>query len=429
MSKVMEQKSSSSTKVVYLAWGVLTLFFFYQYIIRVLPGVMIEEIRHEFKLTADQFSTMGSWYLYAYSLLQIPLGIIVDKIGIKKTVLASILLCSGGALLMGTSEFFWLTKISRLMAGAGSACAFMCALKIVADNLPAGQRGLLLGGTLTAGTIGALIAGKPLVLTVDLIGWREVLLFTAALGLPIWLIAFFILPKKSSNPSAAPTKSLTDLLREIPGILKNRPVMLYALLAIGLYTPLSALADLWGTAFIKQKFNLPKADAANTTMMMYLGLALGSLTLPFIAEKKHMLNRLIQICGLALLSLFAFMLYGPLLPHWGLVLTMISLGFFCGAEMMCFTGALLYTNESNSGTTLGVVNTLNMLGGAILQSLIGTFLDFQWDGAFDPSGVRIYSTHEFVVALSILIAVISLCCLLSLCLKEPKNSHPHGQSH
>lgn len=417
-----EHQEHQKITVAVLAWASVALFFFYQYILRVSPGVMIDEIRHDFNLTADQFGTLGSFYLYAYSLLQIPLGIIVDRIGVRRTILGSIILCLGGSTLMASSEVFIYAQISRIMIGAGSASAFMCSLKIIADRLPPGSRGFLMGATLTLGTVGALVAGKPLVYLLDSYGWRTTMLYTTIVGVVILIFAYIFLPKRKKGLSEISQETLKSVWSNVLSVVKNRQVMLYAFLAVGVYTPLSALADLWGTAFLMQKFSLPRGEAAHTTMMLYIGLAIGSLIMPWICEKYKILNITIQVCGIAILGLFAFLLYGPVISGTGLMLVLVPLGFFCGAEMMCFTGALFYSNPNNSGITIGVVNTLNMLGGAILQQFIGYSLDLQWYGLLDDNGIRLYTSHQFVVALSVLTIVVIICCVASLKLSKRKSS-------
>lgn len=416
-----KHQDHQSITVAVLAWGTVALFFFYQYILRVSPGVMINEIRHDFGLTADQFGTLGSFYLYAYALLQIPLGIIVDRIGVRRTIVGSIILCLGGSTLMALSHIFAFAQLSRIMIGAGSASAFMCSLKIIADRLPPGSRGFLMGLTLTLGTVGALVAGKPLVYLLDTFGWRSAMFYTTIVGAFILIFAFIFLPKRQKGRPSLEQETIESIGKNVLSIIKNRRVMLYAFLAIGVYTPLSALADLWGTAFLMQKFALPRAEAAQTTMMLYIGLAIGSLFMPWLCEKYNILNLTIQICGVGILGLFAFLLYGPVISGSQLMFVLIPLGFFCGAEMMCFTGALLFSNPNNSGVTIGVVNTLNMLGGAVLQQFIGYNLDFQWSGLLDDQGIRLYTSHQFVIALSILSIVVLICCVASLKLRKQKS--------
>ena len=402
-----------STRQAGFAWATCALFFFYIYILRVTPGVMIDDLRHEFSLTAEQFSTFGAYNLYAYALLQIPIGILVDRLGVRLMVSCSIGLCIMGTILLGYTETLLLAQLSRIMVGAGSATAFMCSLKIAADYFPQGRRGLLMGMTLAIGTIGALSAGKPLVLLLDVIGWRQTILATTLLGIPLLIMGLMLLPTKPTATSSAP-KDTQPVRRQLLTIFKNRTVMLYAFLAIGLYTPLSSLADLWGTAFLMQKYELPRASAAQTSMMMYLGMAIGSICLPWFCEKYNILNRGIQVCGVCLFALFTLILYGPHFSPITLVILLLALGFFCGAEMMCFTGALQNSQPQISGLTIGVVNTLNMLGGAILQQVIGFGLDWQWQGAVDAYNVRTYNTEEFVFALTSLLIIMGICCLASL---------------
>ncbi len=417
--KIVERENNTLF-IVYLGWFAIALFYFYQYILRVAPGVLVTDLKQTFHLTAEQFSTLGAFYLYAYSLCQIPLGILVDYIGVRKTVVASVVLTLGGAFLLSVATSLGMLQLSRILVGVGSACAFMCSLKLVVDYLPIGKRGFLMGATLTLGTLGAIVAGKPLALLADYTGWRESISYAAYLGLIILLVALLGLPKprKESLMPRSPdlTRAITQSLIEV---VKTPPVMVYAVLAIGVYTPLSVLADLWGVSFLMQKYDLSRAVAAETTMMMYFGLAMGCLILPWLSEKYHFLNRSIQASVLGVLVIFALLLYGPLLPLPVLQFVLILLGIFCGAEMLCFAGASRYTHVRNVGTTLGVVNTLNMLGGGLLQQLIGWLLDSVWSGKMEE-GVRIYSTNEYTIALSVLVFVIAICCALSFRLPRDK---------
>lgn len=399
----------------YIAWMATALFYFYQYILRVSPSVMVTDLRQDFKMTAEEFSSLGAIYLYAYSLLQIPLGILIDTVGVRKTVTWSIALCIAGSCTLMWADNLLLVQFSRFLVGAGSASAFMSALKIAADHLPSGKRGLFMGATLTLGTVGALTAGKPLVYMIEASGWRSTVFFTACLGIAILILAFVFLPPHKNNlDKRITTYSVKETLEAIKGILKNRSVMTYAVLAVGLYTPLSVLADLWGTAFLMQKFELTRAVAAQTSMMMYVGLAVGSLLLPWICERWRILDHAIKICSLGILITFGLILFGPNMTATGIISLLIMLGIFCGAEMMCFTGAVQHTHSGNSGLTIGVVNTLNMLGGAVLQQAIGFLLDSLWSGEIDANGVRQYSNDDFVTALSLLLVVIIFCVVVSL---------------
>lgn len=401
-------------RTAYIAWFVIALFYFYQYILRVTPGVMIDEVRETFRITAEQFSTLGAFYLLGYSLLQIPLGVIVDRIGVKRMSLYSIVLCIIGSLLFGVTTHFWLAQVSRFIVGVGSASAFMCALKYISDHFTPGNRGFLMGATLALGTVGAVLSGRSVKYISSTEDWTDVLVVSAAVGAGVFLLIWLYVKENAHDPYASlNTKKFKQVIEDVWKIMCNKTIIIYAILAIGLYTPLSALADLWGTAFIKQKYGISKEDAAGITMLMYIGLTIGSLTLPWIAEKYNKLNLAIMLSGFGILITFASILYLPPFTLLQLEVSLLLLGFFCGAEMMCFTGALFGANRNDSGEIIGVVNTLNMLGGAAVQWLIGWSLDKQWDGMLDSNGIRQYSTDEFTIALTSLTFVIFACCVIS----------------
>lgn len=403
-------------KNLYIAWLIACLFYFYQYMLRVAPNIMAQELRDTFLVKAETFSTLGSLYLLAYSLLQIPIGVMTDRVGVRKVIIASIIICICGSTIFACTTNFTLLQLSRFMIGIGSAPAFMCSLKIIADSFPAGKRGVLVGATLTFGTIGALVSGHILILLVRQCGWRIAAGISSIVGFTVLLLALFTIKNSAirvNQMSHSILYNTTKAIKEgLSAVFGNRKIIIYSLLAIGLYTPLSALADLWGSSFLKMKFNLEYSQAADASLMLYLGLGLGSMILPWLSEKYKMMNEFIIVCGVIILALTTLMIYGPTLQYSLVITLMITIGFFCGSEMICFTAALQYSNK-NSGSIIGIVNTFNMLGNAILQQIIGILLDSNWDGVLNTNGGRIYTLNTFIIAMSSLVVIVLICCVMS----------------
>ena len=95
------------------------------------------------------------------------------------------------------------------------------------------------------------------------------------------------------------------------------------------------------------------------------------------------------------------------------------MGFCCGAEMLCFAAALIHAkNKHNSGEVIGVINTFNMLGGGILEQIVGVLLDYSWSGDIDNAGGKIYCATDFNAALFTLLAIMLLCFILSLFMRH-----------
>lgn len=409
-----------SKKSAYLGWFFISLFFFYQYILRVTPGIITDELRSAFSLTAEQFASLGAIYMYTYAAFQIPLGFIVDRTGIKKVVMISIVLCAMGTFLLAGTDDPGFAQLSRFFMGLGSACAFMSAVKWVADHFPEGKRGFLMGATLTLGTAGALSAGTILVTLVEMLTWRTAVYVTGWMGIGLFIIVGIFM--KSSPPTLTRKLRLPEIRQNIWSVITNKNVLIYAALATGLYTPLSVLADLWGVSFIAQKFGVVRADAAATVMYLYIGLALGCLTLPSFSEKLSLFVTTIRVCIAVILGLFCLVVFGDIGSLALLKGLFLLLGFCAGAEMICFTGAILHGISGQSGLTVGVLNTVNMLGGAILQQLIGKALDAQWTGVVNAEGLRMYTTQHYVNAMGILSGVVLITLIISFAIREKKHT-------
>ncbi len=406
-------KTAKHTNVLYyVAWSLVALFFFYQYILRVSPGIMVVELRQVFKLTAAEFSSLGSIYLLSYSLLQIPLGFILDRIGVRRVIMMAITICMIGTAIFALAQSLWMLQLGRFLIGLGSAPAFISALKLVHDHLPEKQRGLLMGVTLAVGTLGALLSGKCLVALLDSKGWQNTLLLCAGLGGVLLLLIFVLIPRNLEKKFQE--KAANQFKEGIQAIFKQKTLLLYSMIAIGVYTPLCVLADLWGAAYLMEKFALPRATSAQLSLYLYGGLTVGSLLLPWFSVKYGMLKETIQVCVFGLVIAMALLLFTDTMAVWQLAVLLSFIGLLCGAEMICFAGALEYSPLAHSGLALGVINTLNMLGGGLVQQMIGWYLDFEWKGEYAIDGARYYGIADLNAAFTLLIAIIVACGVLTL---------------
>jgi MFS family permease len=412
----------------YFIWFFAALFYAYQYILRVSPNFMVADLRSAFLLSAEEFATLGSFCLVVYSLLQIPVGVLVDKIGPRRVILFSIFLCVIGNIVFTLAHNLYMAQIARVIIGIGSAPAFLCALKIVADNFQPGNRGLLTGLTLTTGVFGASMTAQLVLKISSMYGWRGFMVFSALLGV-LLIICTYIVFRGCGVPEEKIKLNLSfkSMWVELLPLLKDRTIIIYSVLATGLYAPLSTLADLWGTSFLTQKFSLDHSEAAHTSVLIYVGVALGSALLPWLFERYNKIKLGVTVSNCCILVTFGAILYGPVMtiPH--LAAFIIMLGFWCGTESICFTGALQFSHHGDkSGQVIGLVNTLNMLGAAILQQLVGVGLDLQWQGATNKDGLRLYNTQEFVNSLSLLTFTIVACLLISLTIQYMNNDEKNN---
>ena len=413
--KQQPQISFWVSKRPYLIWFAAMIFYCYQYLIRVSPGIMADDIRYHFSIKAEEFASLGSIYLTCYGLMQIPVGVLIGKVGVRIIAMISIIACIIGSFLTAYAESFLMMQFARALIGCGSSTAFMTSLKTISDNFTPGNRAVLIGMTLTMGSIGAIISGYIIPWLLQYFAWQYLWKLAGILGFIILVINMTLMPKqriKVFGNVAQPKKK--SILLELLEIIQDRNLILYSVMAIGLYAPLSVIADLWGMSFMSTKFNLELNKAVQATTMIYIGLAIGSVVIPWIFERHGKLNNGITWSAFLILIPLSFIIYGPHNPPFPIAIPLIILGILCGSEILCYTAALHYAGHNNSGNIIGVMNTLILLGNAVLQQIVGHLLDVNWNGIIDIHGVRVYSMQDFVSSFSVVTVFVLTCWLISL---------------
>src|SRR5665213_3174456 len=67
----------------WLICGIGMLFYCYNYFLRVSPSVMQDDLMQNLHITAYQFGNLAAFYYYAYTPMQIPVGMIYDRFGAR----------------------------------------------------------------------------------------------------------------------------------------------------------------------------------------------------------------------------------------------------------------------------------------------------------------------------------------------------------
>lgn len=418
----MTKQQTPSKRVIYTTWFILSLFFAYQYFIRIGPSIMISELRTAFNLSAVQFALIPAIFAYVYGMIQIPVGLFLDHFGLKNTAVFSIFSCSLGTALFYSSNSIELVYFSRILIGAGAAASLLSALKLIGDYVPRRYQGTLMGLTLAIGTVGALLAGKPQTYLMQQIGWREAGFLSSIAGFVLLFAAIFFIPateKRKQTESYKNTKN--SIIASLKLVLKSRPILVYSLLTFGIYGPFSAISDTWGVALLMEKYSMTRSAAAESVAYTFLGLCIGSFIVPAFFEhiKREKLG--IQLCIVLMGTCVAILIYSTTLSYFTMDTLFFFLGFFSGSEILCFSAISKAAQDTTRGLSLGFTNTLNMTGSALLMHLIGMLLDYFWSGGVSEIGLRIYTSSAYLFSLSLLPIVYGLAFLLSLTLIKLKD--------
>jgi MFS family permease len=411
-----------------LVWSCAALFYLYQFILRVSPSVMLDELMQHFAINATDAGMLAAFSMYFYALFQIPAGFITDLLGVRKVVIGSILFCILGTIIFISTPYFWVASVGRCFLGIGSAAAFLCVGKVSTLWFPPERRSTLLGMTMAIGTVGAWNGSSSLSYLVATIGWRESLLVVTGLGALILGLVYVFLADKLNDKFDAKAHNLdprSPLTHEAFALIRSKVCWQYAVVAMGIYLSISVLADLWGVSFLMGAHNMTKAAAAQTASFIYIGLCAGSLCLTYLGDRYRCRDVIIATSLLGLLLMLYLVIYETQFSGPFLTPLFFGIGFCSGAEMICFSSALDHFDSRLSGTVTGFINCVVMLGGALIQQQTGLLLDYAWTGGVKDDGLRAYSTIEYRTALSLTLATVFISSLFAIwiCLKKSETKN------
>ena len=380
----------------FLVWGLGAALYFIGFFQRVTPAVITRELMTEFAIGAAALGNLSAFYFYSYVGMQIPTGLLVDRWGPRR-----VLTMGAGVAALGTAVFALSTSYAgagfgRLLIGASVGVAFVAMLKLAAHWFAPTRFAMVSGLALLTGMLGAVGAGAPLRLAADAFGWRPVMLggcaLTALLCLLIWwLVRDDPVEKgyRSHAPLAAAPVAGASVMAGLREVLGYRNVRLMFFIAGGFSAPILVFGGLWGVPFLVTHYGVSTAHAALMTSGLLLAWGLGGPVCGALSDRIGR-RKPVYAAGLALsFTGWSLIWLVPGLPLGLLYLVLFIIGIVSGGVILTFSVCKESTPLRLAGTTSGIANMGNMMGGMLLQPAVGWVLDRMWSGQM-AGAARIY---------------------------------------
>lgn len=203
---------------------------------RVVISVLLEPIKHEFKVSDTQLGLLsGLSFALLYSALGLPIARWADRGNRKLLIAGAISVWSAMTVLCAAAGSFWQLLLARIGVGVGEAGATPPAQSLIVDYFPIAQRARAIGIFATSGTVGYLIGlsiGSQLVAAH---GWRVTLVAFGLPGLLIAALVYWVLDEPRQRSDAAVARGSTEDFRTSIGRLAAKRSFLFMLAGFTLY--------------------------------------------------------------------------------------------------------------------------------------------------------------------------------------------------
>lgn len=175
----------TATRVV-LVFG---LAYFLSYAMRAINAVIAPALSADLHLTNADLGLLSAAYFMGFGLMQLPIGVWLDRHGPRRTESALLLFGALGAAIFASSDTLLGVWVGRALIGVGVSACLMAAFKAFRVWYPPERQSQLGSYMLVIGTAGALSATVPVALLLPVVGWRTVFFGVAvALLLAAWVL-------------------------------------------------------------------------------------------------------------------------------------------------------------------------------------------------------------------------------------------------
>ncbi len=352
-----------SRRVAWTMWFIASIFFSYQYILRVMPSIMMQDIVQQFNISSATFGQFSGIYYVCYASMHLPIGIMLDRFGPKKIMTICILMTSAGLLPIIFSESWILLFIGRVLIGMGSSAAILGIFKIIRLIFAEEKFTRMLSFSVMIGLIGAIYGGGPVNYMCSILGYKAVTGIFACIGVVLSIVTYLIVPNITMQQS-------TSILSDIKEVFGNKKVWLICCLAGLMVGPLEGFADVWGGQFLQQVYGFESSVALSFPSAIFVGLCFGAPAMSYIAEKSK--NQLGTIIAAAIIMAVSFIL----LLNGNLSVAVMSFlfiltGICCSYQTNAIYLASTCVRENVIGLTTAVANMIIMVFGYLFHSVIG----------------------------------------------------------
>jgi len=391
---------------IFIFWFIGAFFYLYQSVLKVMPSIIAQDLTVDLNITAMSLGTLGGIYFLAYASLQLPIGVLLDRFGVRRLMTVSISMCAFGAILFSFSNSFYTALFARFIIGMGSSGAFIGTIKLITMWFPERLVPIFTGLTVFVGSMGSVIGNKPMAVLLRYITWRDANQLLAIIGFTLAFICFAFLRNNTAKKNKI--RNFHDLIEGFKQVVKSPQILLIAFFAFFIYLPLSVLADMWGNLFIQRAYGLSRTQASECIQMIYFGVAFGAPAFGLIASIYTNYRIIFRIITISQIPIMAAIIWFKLPNIFALQGTCFLLGILLGGQALKFNAAFAHASPAVSGSIVGFVNMLCMFGGFVFQQLIGILLDIFWDGTMQEGHV-FYTSETFSKALSIHIFALAIC--------------------
>lgn len=336
-------------------------------------------------------SVLLSALMWSHALMQVPAGLVADRLGMRRALRVAMAILVVGNLLPAAGPFLALAVLGRVVTGIGTGLTFVSLMKLIALHAPGGRVGAYQAFFAGLFSFGNILA-YSLIPELLVFGWQWVYLAPGLFSLLVFGMSLGLrLEAGPSSPQKAAPLRRISALRTAWVLGLFHALSWGTMINLGNWIP-SLLAEFWADS--------SPAQLAWGGMLVMLVSGVGRMTGGFVLLRiapLFLANASILILALVFSGLFLAGTPGVLLP-----LALLAAFFSCVNFGAFFHLASTIIEAGSLATLIGFINFLANLGAVLFTLLFGFSRDATGTFAWGFGVLAVLAFGSFAVGQGVL---------------------------
>ena len=368
---------------VFLPFG---LGYFLSQLYRTVNAVLGPMLHAELGISAASLGLVTGAFFLAFSGVQLPLGMALDRYGPRRTQAVLLLVAAAGAALFSLGQGTLSLALARAVIGVGVSGCLLASFKAFALWFDKGRLPLVNGLVMACGSLGVMTASTPVQAAAEAMGWRATFDLLAGVTVAVAAVVFMVVPDRQVEGQP---RNMADQIAGLKAIFRSPVFWAIAPLLATAQAAWLSIQALWLGPWLRDMAGLDPAAAAASLLIGGLGGATGYVLLGGLTERLGRLGIAVGAVAGSSVALFIgvqlLLAFDAPLAPW--VLT-FAFAFFGGGATIFYAGLTQQFPVALAGRVNTSLALFTFSLAFVLQFATGLVLDLfpAPDGGYTPTG-------------------------------------------
>lgn len=309
----------------------------------------------------------GAWYM-AFALMQLVVGICLDRYGPRRTAAILLGLCGGGgALVFALSTQPWMIVVAMALLGAGCAPGLMASVYIFAHSYSPARLAVMTSWMIGFGSAGSVAGTSPLAAAAEAFGWRYVVLAMAVISVIVGVLIMALV----RDPAVKHEEGSSSGFAGFVEVMRLRKLWTIIPLVGMNYAPAVGILGLWAGPYLSDTYGADALTIGHVTLFMALAIVAGSFVYGPLDTIFGTRKWVCVIGNTGTVLAVAWLAAFPAMGVFSTTIVLVLIGLFGSSYALIIAHARAFLPAHLTGRGMTLMNFFSMGTVGLMQLLTG----------------------------------------------------------